>query len=242
MSFVQQVADAVGTAPLRALDDLSRSIWQGLAAGALDDDDAQRLAEAIHARRIAAKAASESTSGRSAPRSPYPGRKPQRPPLRPLAIERRRRLASSGPLPPALAAKFTTSQLAVLRIIGDEVRAKGQCDRTIAEIAARAGTCRTVAKDAIREAARLGLLAVEERRQPGRKNLPNMLRIVSREWAAWLTRGAKGSGVVNPAPTDKPLKTKGSAAEPSKGWRRGEAEEVMRTRRDSSGRKQASCR
>jgi hypothetical protein len=57
MSFVQQIADAIGTAPVRALDTLSRSIWQGLAAGALTDDDAQCLAELVHARKTAAKEA-----------------------------------------------------------------------------------------------------------------------------------------------------------------------------------------
>jgi hypothetical protein len=42
-------------------------------------------------------------------------------------------------MPPALAAKFTTEELAVLRIVADEVWDKGWCDRTYAELAARAG-------------------------------------------------------------------------------------------------------
>src|SRR3954453_4668439 len=36
---------------LTCLDHLSRSIWQGLTAGAVADDDAQALAERLHARR-----------------------------------------------------------------------------------------------------------------------------------------------------------------------------------------------
>jgi len=71
-------------------------------------------------------------------------------------------------MPPALACKFTVSELAVLRIIGDEVRQHGQCDRCVDEIAARAGVCRRMVQNAIREAARLGLLTVEELR-PRRK-------------------------------------------------------------------------
>ena len=47
-------------------------------------------------------------------------------------------LAASGPMPPALAAHFTVGQLAVLRIVGDEVRANGSCALTLAEIGARA--------------------------------------------------------------------------------------------------------
>jgi len=78
-----------------------------------------------------------------------------------------------------------------LRIIGDEFAGKGVCDRCIEEIAARAGTCRTTVQNAIRMAAREGLLTVQERRRPGRKNLPNLVRIVSREWLAWLARGER---------------------------------------------------
>src|SRR4051812_10176103 len=67
-------------------------------------------------------------------------------PARPVAIAWRRHLAASGPMPPGLAERFTTSELAVLRIVGDEVREKGCCGRTLAELAARAGCGRT--KDA----------------------------------------------------------------------------------------------
>src|SRR4051812_24670634 len=82
----------------------------------------------------------------------------QRAPQRPVAIARRRHLAASGPMPPALACKFTVSELAVLRIVGDEVRQHGLCDRCVDEIAARAGVCRRMVQNALREAARLGLL------------------------------------------------------------------------------------
>jgi hypothetical protein len=37
----------------------------------------------------------------------------------------------------------------------------------------------------------MGLLTVEERRREGPKNLPNVVRIVSREWLQWLARGPK---------------------------------------------------
>ena len=76
------------------------------------------------------------------------------------------------------ACKFTVSELAVLRIVGDEVRQRGHCDRCVDEIAARAGVCRSMVKNAIREAARLGLLTVQERRREGRRDLPNVIRIV----------------------------------------------------------------
>ncbi len=144
----------------------------------------------------------------------FPPRKPQRPPQRALAIERRRRLASSGPLPPSLACHFTTGELAVLRIVGDEVREHGHCDRTLGEIAARAGVCRALAQQAIRKAAREELLTIEERPQPGRKSLPNVVRIISREWRTWLERGPgrrgdKGTGYRNSTPPERSVQ-KGS--------------------------------
>src|SRR5215212_6454821 len=100
---------------------------------------------------------------------------------------------AAGPMPPALACKFTVSELAVLRIVGDEVRQHGHCDRCIDELAARAGVCRSMVKNAIREAARLGLLTIEERRREGRRNRPNVVRIVSKEWTSWLARGGQAS-------------------------------------------------
>ena len=52
MSFSDQMSAAIdGARTLTRLDHLSRSIWQGLAAGAVGDDDAQALAERLHARR-----------------------------------------------------------------------------------------------------------------------------------------------------------------------------------------------
>ena len=110
-------------------------------------------------------------------------------PTRSASLERRRLLACSGPLPPQLAARFTEGQRAVLRIVGDEVAAKGVCGLCIDAIAARAGVCRRLAQGAIRLAEGDGLLTIEERRHEGRKNSPNLVRIISREWQAWMRRG-----------------------------------------------------
>ena len=140
-------------------------------------------------------------------------------------------------MPPSLACKFTVGELAVLRIVGDEVRQHGRCDRCVDEIAARAGVCRSLVKNALRTAGRLGLLTVEERRREGRRNLPNVVRIVSRAWLMWLARGHKPIGIRNLTPTAKAEKTgpsrtsepvcaaerqqAGSAVQHGKAWRRG---------------------
>src|SRR3954453_17209760 len=206
MSFCDQMAAAIdGARTLTRLDHLSRSIWQGLAAGAVADDDAQALAEHLHARRGVLRGEIKPVGIPPGRPSLFPPRRLQRAAQRPVAIARRRHLAASGPMPPALACKFTVSELAVLRIIGDEVRQHGCCDRCVDEIAARAGVCRRMVQNAIREAARLGLLTIEERRREGRRNLPNVLRIVAKAWTSWLVRGGRSSHGFISHPAAEPL-------------------------------------
>jgi hypothetical protein len=106
--------------------------------------------------------------------------------------ERRRRLAYSGPMPASLAARFTPAEVAVLRVIADEHRDRGGCARSVDEIAARAGVCRRTVQNALRHAERLGLVMITERRQSANRNLPNIVRVVSREWLAWLEHRGRG--------------------------------------------------
>lgn len=219
--FVHQLEAAIAVASPSSLAELNRTIWAGLSSGAVGEEDAGRLAELIHMRQAATKAA---RSGQERPAGIYPPRRPQRAPDRQVAIERRRRLAASGPMPPALAARFTTSELACLRIIADEVRARGSCRLYLDAIAARAGTSRTTAKNALREARLLGLVKVEERPQYGGKNLSNVVTIVDKAWLAWLERGP-GIGGRKLAATDTGFSIEaGKAASSSQNRNRREAE------------------
>jgi len=202
----------ITTAPRRALDHLASTTWQALAAGSIEEAEAAVLSEAIEARRSALRSTEKPAGARSllAGVGYLNGRKyAPRPPERRERIERRRRLAASGPMPPALAALFTVAELAALRIVADECRDKGRCDRTLDELAARAGCCRTSARNAIRAARRHGLVHVEERRVPGRRSLPNVVRITSPEWLAWLRCGprreAEGRGQKVEGLSDKDL-------------------------------------
>lgn len=191
---VHEMAAAIARAHGSHLNELSRLIWAGHAAGDFTDQDATALSEAIEARRNASR--------RSETRpTVMPRPKAQRAPERSVAIERRRRLASSGPLPPALASRFTTGELAVLRIVGDENTARGACRACIDAIAARAGVSRTTVKNAIRQARALGMVEVRERPQDGAKNLPNVVTVVDREWLAWMRR-RQGVGVKKSTTTD----------------------------------------
>src|SRR4051794_33770168 len=73
-------------------------------------------------------------------------------------------------------------------------------------------------QNAIREAARLGLLSIEERRRDGRRNLPNVIRIISKEWMSWLSKGGQSSrppaelpiGCKTMHPTDRSYKNQRS--------------------------------
>lgn len=190
-----------GTRSLAALDTFARAICFDWGKARLTDDQAQTLAETIEARRrevrgidtVAARAPHIAAAGKAAGRPSHfpPKHKATRSPDRRASIERRRTLAASGPMPPRLAARFTTSELAVMRVVADAIRDRGACVATLAEIAARAGVCITTARNAMRQAAREGLLTIEERRRDKRPNLPNVVRIISREWKSWIERAAR---------------------------------------------------
>lgn len=191
---------------LTFVDEIARDLWRAYGAGRIGETEAEGVAARIEEarRRIRPK----DTARARAPGVPlvaismYPPRKRRCvSPDRVKSRERRRRLAYSGPLPPALAAGFTTGQLATLRIVADEVRTRGTCRLTLGEIAARAGVGVTTARNAIRLAAADGLLVITERRRHGAPSLPNDVKIISREWRTWVARSGE-AGSKNPRPTD----------------------------------------
>ncbi|CAX25969.1 protein of unknown function, putative TonB box, N-terminal [Methylorubrum extorquens DM4] len=59
-----------------------------------------------------------------------------------------------------------------------------------------AGGAETTVRNAIREAAKLGLLTVEERQITGWRHDTNIVRLISPEWLSWLrlTRKQKPEG------------------------------------------------
>jgi hypothetical protein len=211
MSFSATAAlDAART--LARVDELASALWQSYAAGTIADADAELVAARIEeARRRIRPVDIVAVRAPDVPRlrSSFPPRARRCvSPDRLASRDRRRRLAYSGPLTPALASRFTTGQLATLRIVADEVRARGLCVLPLAAIAARAGVGVTTARDAIRLAASDGLVVITERRRRGCPSLPNVVRILSPEWRAWI---AKGGGSKKPDPTE--IKKEGRAAE-----------------------------
>jgi len=190
-----------GTRSLSTLDGFARAIWADWGAGRLSDEQASALAETLEGRKrevrgidtVASRAPQVAALAKGQGRLSHfpPKRKAARSPDRRASIARRRTLAASGPMPPQLASQFTTGELAALRIVADAVRERGFCVLTLGEIAARAGVCVTTARNALRAAAREGLVTIEERRRDKRPNLANVVRVVSREWKLWIERGPK---------------------------------------------------
>ena len=185
--FAEQIRAALPGTPRGRLTELAATVWKGFACGAIAEQDAQQLADEIHARR-------------TIPPTPAAFRKPVGSrPRSPAHMERRRRWTGSGWLPPQLAARFTMAETAVLSTIAAEVARRGLCRLTLGHIAMLAGVSRTTAQTAIRQAVALGILTSEEWRLTAWRSAPNTVRIVSAEWRAWLKmRDRKRAGVDHP--------------------------------------------
>src|SRR3954466_15466406 len=187
--FAEQLRRAVEASPRAELPAVSSLLWKAYAAGQVSEDQASELSEMIEARR-------------ALPAAPKPiqRRLGSRPRSSPASMERRRRWAASGALPPALAARFTLAETAVLAVVAAEVLRHSACTLTVGHIAALAGVSETMVRNALRAARGLGLLTLEERRLTAWRNAPNVVRIVSREWQAWLRLRGAGGGckLVNP--------------------------------------------
>jgi hypothetical protein len=201
--FYDQLVTAIENAARCQLDDYSRQVWRAHGAGIVADDQAQQLAELIQRRRGASPVArvllSQPVRYRIQ-RSPE-----QRSPDRRASLLRRREHAASGPLPPHLAAGFTTGELAVLKVISDEWLAHGACDRSLNELAARAGVCHSLAKRAVRLAELDGLFTVQRRPRSGRRHLTNVIRLIRAEWLDWLAKGRRKTYATNACNRAKPI-------------------------------------
>lgn len=202
-------AEIVSARSLARVDELAKCIWQAFASGAVVETDATRLAELVEVqRRIIRPRDTVAVRAPAVPRtrSIFPSKRPAPvSPDRAASMARRRRLAASGPMPPALASMFTTGELAALRIVSDEVRSRGVCALFLGAIAARAGVSVSTARNALRQAARAGLVTIEERRVTGDRNRSNIIRIVSAEWLTWLKHASKGGGCKDLRATDREI-------------------------------------
>jgi hypothetical protein len=182
MSFAGEIRRAVMASPRMKLPEIRSALYKAFASGQITEAEAETLDSLINTKAVipAPEKAVQRRSG-SRPRSS-------------ASMERRRSWAAAGRLPPALAARFTLGESAVLAVVASEVTKRGTCSLAIGHIAALAGVCATTAKNALRAAHGLGLIRIEERRLTAWRNLPNLVTITSPEWLSWLRIGPKGGG------------------------------------------------
>lgn len=175
-----------------SLPEIGRRLWQAVASGMIDDGEAESLDTLLRGRLGPPGGSRTSAVPIGGCRSLYPPKRRQRAPERTVMIERRRTTAASGWLPPAIAARFTVSEQAVLAVVVREIASRGACELAIDALAALAGCSRRLVQGALRLADETGLIRVEERRRQGQRNLPNRVTLLSRELVAWVTRRGKG--------------------------------------------------
>jgi len=164
------------------LPDVAQALWKAVAAGHVTETQAEEV-DGLLRDRMAVPSVAKVAIRRvgSRPRSDQ-------------SMERRRKWASAGRLPPQVACRFTLAEQAVMAVVAMEVGKRGDCRLTLEHIAAIAGVSRSTVKAAIRHAQKLGLLTVEERRQSTWRSLSNVVRVISREWLAWMRLGSRSPG------------------------------------------------
>lgn len=175
----------IETAQRHALPEVGQRLWAAVAAGHVTEPEAETLG-ALLARRT------EPSQPRTAAR--LPGPRPARP--RPLeSVQRRRRWAAAGYLPPRLACAFTCGETAALAVIAAEVAKRGSCDLCHGAVAALAGVSVSTVKRAVKAARVLGLVSVRERRVSRYRSETNIITITSSAWSSWLRLRAGQGGV-----------------------------------------------
>jgi hypothetical protein len=195
------------------LDAMARVIWERYGSGAVNDDEASYLASCIERRRPLSRRTSTGKfaviGGKMNGRiSRFLPRQRQRSPDRKASRDRRRMLGGSSALPDNLRQHYTEGQRSVLCIVAGEIKRHGVCDLPIDKIAALAGVCRTTVQTAMHEARRLQHIKITERPVHGRKSLPNLVEIVSREWLTWIKRGPSASRFIGSNPVNLVSTTK----------------------------------
>jgi hypothetical protein len=97
-----------------------------------------------------------------------------------------------GWVPPHLAWHFTPGQLAVLSVVAREIVERGSCKLYIGQIGAMAGVGRTLVKNALRIAEKLGMVNITERRTGPYRNLPNSVTLNVTDPSPIMVPGAAG--------------------------------------------------
>jgi hypothetical protein len=207
--FAAQIREAVAAAPRAKLPELTALLWRAFGAGQVTEAEAEVLSQLIELRTVPqTPVGSPRTAVGSRPRTD-------------ASMERRRRWAASGRLPPQIACRFTLAEQAVLAVVAAETVKRGDCRLYHEHLAALAGVAKSTVRATLRRARALGFVSIEERRSSAWRNLSSIVRIVAREWQAWnrLARRSvgPGGGAISPLSTSTrdPNKTRQRPSAPS---------------------------
>ncbi|MCJ2016300.1 helix-turn-helix domain-containing protein, partial [Methylobacterium sp. E-065] len=198
MTYAEEIRRQVEAAPRVALPAVTSALWRAYGEGQVTEAEAESLSVLIEERRLtyvgstrpkleqasnlAGTAVTEVKAGRAvgAPRRTVGSR-----PRTDASMERRRRWAASGRHPRAIAARFTLAEQGVLSLVAAEGARRKDCPLAVGDLAAIVGVVETTVRNEIREAVKLGIVHVEERRVNGCRNDRHMWRIVAAGWPAW---------------------------------------------------------
>jgi hypothetical protein len=211
--FADEIRRAIDAATRLTLPAVTAALWRAYGEGKVTEAEAETLSVLIEERTLSESRPKPGQS--SNPTGTGPGEGAAEPrtlvqaarraigsrPRTDASMERRRRWAASGRLPPGIAARFTLAEQAVLALVAAETVRRKDCRLSVPNLAAVAGVAETTVRNAIREARKLGLLTVEERQITGFRNDTNIVRIISHEWTAWLRLARKGSAGNSAHPT-----------------------------------------
>ncbi len=203
---------AAGARTFPQLEEISRLVWRAHAEGQIPDVDATAVAEAVQARRGALASAGRLSQPKAVLGLRRPAKRP-RSPDRQASLERRRRQAMSGIVPAKIAAAFTPGELAALSVIGRQCQRGGVCVLPIDAVAALAGVSRTTVQNAMRQARRLGLIEVKERRRRGLPSMTNVVKVISADWTSWLKLSGQGIAFKLLSPTNNDSLSRGEHVE-----------------------------
>jgi DNA-binding Lrp family transcriptional regulator len=152
-------------------------------------DERDHYFETGQGTKPASKAYEKQSSARAAERVlARARRRPLTSEQRSKEIQRRRKWASAGNMPPEIRACYSEAERATLCVIAKRCSEKGFCDLCIDEIARLAGVGRTSVQNALRKARSKGVehISVRERPQRSGKSLTNIIKIVSSSWRGWI--------------------------------------------------------
>ena len=250
MNYAYEIRRQAEAAPRAALPAVASALWKAFGEGHLSEAEAEALSGLIEARQVAHASpqdrrvnatgtvrnelisASQLSSDHplGAPRSRAGSR-----PRTDASMERRRRWAASGRLPPGIAARFTLAEQAVLAVVAVEVTKRGRCALAIGVVAALAGVSETSVRRALREARTIGLITVDERRLSRFRSDTNLVAIIDQGWSAWLRLARRSTGPGGGCQIRQGTNTSVPYPVNSGGWKRQKGCRVAEIARRASG-------